>query len=224
MNIAQIYGQGRVAFMGIEVMVAPGSLVPRPETEVLGHAALDCIGSLPAPRIIDMCCGSGNLACALAHHLPGAEIWASDLTASCVQMARLNVERLGHAHHVHVRQGDLFSALTGLGLEDSIDAVVCNPPYISTKRLATERASLLEHEPREAFDGGPYGLTVHQRVLAEAGAFLRPGGWLLFEIGLGQERQVELLFRRARVYEDFGLARDASGDVRVAFGRRRAGE
>lgn len=220
MNIGEIYGQGRIGFMGIEVMVAPGSLVPRPETEILGRAALDCIGALPAPRLIDMCCGSGNLACALAHHLPGAEIWASDLTHDCVEMARRNIARLGYADRVHVCQGDLFAALAGLGLEGSIDAVVCNPPYISTKRLDAERACLLEHEPREAFDGGPYGLTVHQRALAEAGAFLRPGGWLLFEIGLGQERQVELLFRRARSYEAFGLARDAAGNVRAAFGRR----
>jgi release factor glutamine methyltransferase len=221
MNIAQIYGQGRVAFMGIEVRVAPGALVPRPETEVLGQAALDCIGALPAPRIVDMCCGSGNLACALAHRLPGAEIWASDLTASCVEMAKRNADCLDFARRVHVRQGDLFAGLAGLGLEGSIDAVVCNPPYISSRRLEADRAGLLEHEPREAFDGGPYGLTVHQRVLAEAAAFLRPGAWLLFEIGIGQERQVELLFRRARVYGDFGLARDTAGDVRVAFGRRR---
>jgi release factor glutamine methyltransferase len=170
---------------------------------------------------VDMCCGSGNLACALAHRLPGAEIWASDLTAGCVEMAKRNAASLGFARRVHVRQGDLFAGLAGLGLEGSIDAVVCNPPYISSRRLEADRAGLLEHEPREAFDGGPYGLTVHQRVLTEAAPFLRPGAWLLFEIGIGQERQVELLFRRARVYEDFGLARDAAGDVRVAFGRRR---
>lgn len=221
MNVGEIYGQGRIAFMGIEVLVAPGALVPRPETEVLGRAALERIGSLAAPRMIDMCCGSGNLACALAHHLPDAEIWGSDLTASCVEVARRNVERLNFSRRVHIHQGDLFAGLAGLGLEGTIDAVVCNPPYISSKRLETERASLLEHEPREAFDGGPYGLTIHQRVLAEADAFLRPGGWLLFEIGLGQERQVELLFRRARLYEHFGLASDSGGDVRVAFGRKK---
>ena len=220
MNIARIYGEGRVTFMGVELLVAPGALVPRPETEVLGRTALECVGPLPAPRLIDMCCGSGNLACALAHRLPDAEIWASDLTAACVEMAQRNVLRLGYGRRIHVLRGDLFAGLDGLGLEGTIDAVVCNPPYISTKRLESERVGLLEHEPREAFDGGPYGLTVHQRVLAEAGAFLRPGGWLLFEIGLGQERQVELLFRRARIYGHFGLARDPAGDVRVAFGRK----
>jgi release factor glutamine methyltransferase len=222
MNIAQIYGQGRVGFMGIEVLVAPGALVPRPETEVLGRAALERIGALPAPRLIDMCCGSGNLACALAHRLPDAEIWASDLMARCVEIARCNAERLGLSQRVHVLQGDLFASLAGLGLEGSIHAVVCNPPYISTKRLDAERGCLLEHEPREAFDGGPYGLTVHQRVLAQADGFLRPGGWLLFEVGVGQERQVELLFRRARSYGDFGVARDGAGEVRVAFGRKKS--
>jgi release factor glutamine methyltransferase len=100
--------------------------------------------------------------------------------------------------------------------------IVCNPPYISSGRLAGDRARLLDHEPREAFDGGPYGLTIHQRVMKEALPFLKPGGWLLFEIGEGQDRQIALLFQRARAYEAIGLAQNAAGTPRVAFGRVKA--
>ncbi|MET0591289.1 MAG: methyltransferase, partial [Polyangiaceae bacterium] len=88
-------------------------------------------------------------------------------------------------------------------------------PYISTGRLAKDRAGLLELEPREAFDGGPYGLSIHQRVLKEALPFLKPGGALLFEVGDGQARQVSLLFERARAYEGLYSIDDAGGHTRV---------
>lgn len=216
------YVLGRETFMSIELIVAEGALAPREETELLGRSALEALRGVAAPRVIDMCCGSGNLACALARHLPAARVWASDLTDGCVSVARRNVAHVGVAERVVVAQGDLFAGLTGLGLEGSVDAVVCNPPYISQAKLASERAGLLQHEPREAFDGGPYGLSIQQRVVREALPFLRAGGLLLFEIGLGQERQVKVLFERAKAYEDIRLVPNAAGEVRVASGRKRA--
>jgi len=218
------YVTGHEMFMGVELIVAEGALAPREETELLGNTALDVLRSSgsASPRIIDMCCGSGNLACAIAHHLPTARVWASDLTDGCIAVTRRNVEHVGVTDRVVVAQGDLFAGLESLGLEESIDAVVCNPPYISQGKLATDRAVLLEHEPREAFDGGPYGLSIQQRVVKEALPFLRPGGTLLFEIGLGQERQVKMLFDRAKVYEDIRLIANAAGEVRVVSGRKPA--
>ena len=197
-------------FMGVDLLVERGVLLPRQETELLGQTALEHLHE--TARVIDMCCGSGNLACALATRLPRARIWASDLTDACVSLARRNVAHTG-VQNVEVRQGDLFSALEGL--EGTIDLVVCNPPYISQAKLAGERAALLENEPREAFDGGPYGLTIQQRVVKEALPFLKPGGWLLFEIGAGQERQVELLIARTRAYQQIRKVADAAGEVRV---------
>jgi release factor glutamine methyltransferase len=98
---------------------------------------------------------------------------------------------------------------------------VCNPPYISDKRLEGERALLLDLEPREAFAAGPYGLGIHMRVVRDALAFLRPGGALLFEVGLGQDRQVKILFQRAREYERIEVARNAAGEGRVVLGYRK---
>jgi len=221
MIITEVYDKGQVSFMGVDLFVAPGALVPRQETELLGRTALQMIRRLDAatPRVIDMCCGCGNLACGLALQLPRAEIWASDLTAPCVDISRRNVELHGLQDRVRVHQGDLFAAMANLDLEGTIDAIVCNPPYISDKRLADDRAELLFHEPREAFDGGPYGLSVHQRVLRTAPDYLRPGGVLLFEIGVGQGSQVRILFERARVYEEIRSIPDASGEVRVVYGR-----
>ena len=203
-------------FMDVDLLVERGVLVPRTETELLGSTALALLPE--KSRVIDMCCGSGNLACALASRRPHARIWASDLTEACVALARRNAVHTGVAERITVVKGDLFSALQGL--EGTIDVVVCNPPYISQAKLAGERQSLLEHEPREAFDGGPYGLSIHQRVVKEALPFLKPGGHLLFEIGLGQERQVKMLFERTRAYEAPRTVANAAGEVRVVVARK----
>ena len=203
-------------FMEVELLVERGVLVPREETELLGNTAL---ALLPEKgRVIDMCCGSGNLACAIASRSVESRVWASDLTEACVSLAKRNAVHTGVAERVTVVQGDLFSALKDLA--GTIDLIVCNPPYISQAKLAGERAVLLANEPREAFDGGPYGLSIHQRVVREALPFLKPGGWLLFEIGLGQDRQVKLLFERTRAYEDLRTVANAAGEVRVVAGRK----
>jgi release factor glutamine methyltransferase len=220
-RVDEAYRRGVTRFLGVELLAAPGALVPRAETEIVGSAALARLGVADGARVIDMCCGSGNLACAIAVERPASRVWASDLTDGAVELARRNAAHVGVAERVTVVQGDLFAPLGGLGLEGTIDVVVCNPPYISTGRLEKDRASLLEREPREAFDGGPYGLSIHQRVVRDALAFLRPGGWLLFEIGLGQERQVKVLFERTRAYDDVELASDGEGQPRAAMARKR---
>lgn len=201
-----------VAFLGVEVEVGPGALVPREETELLGRAAL---ARLPAGgRFVDVCCGTGNLACALAAARPDARGWALDLTDGAVALARRNVARLGLAARVEVRQGDLLAPMAG---EGPVDLVVCNPPYLSTARLAA-RADLAA-EPREAFDGGPYGVSIHQRVAREARAVLRPGGWLACELGVGQERQLALVLQRAGGYEEIAFLDDEQGRPRVVVAR-----
>lgn len=212
-------------FMGVELELAPDVLVPREETELLGARAVAVLRDIGADAVVvDMCCGSGNLALAIAAAVPAARVWGADLTDGTVALARRNAERLGLGGRVSIRQGDLFGALAGEGLEGRVDAVVCNPPYISTARLEGESAHLLENEPREAFDGGPYGISIHQRLVREAADFLKPGGWLMFEFGEGQHRQVAALVARARAYEPVAFAEDAQGRPRVAVARKLAGQ
>lgn len=212
---------GRTTFLGLEIEVSPGVLVPREETELLARAAIERIAALGgSPSVVDMCTGAGNLACAIASAVPAARVFASDLTDDCVALASRNVARLGLSDRVTVAQGDLFAGLAPFGLENAVDVVVCNPPYISRGRLESQSAHLLAHEPREAFDGGPYGLSIHQRVARDALAFLKPGGPLLFEIGLGQDRQVKVLIQRAKAYGDVVFLNDAQGNPRVAVATR----
>ena len=176
-EVAAAYESGKVGFMGLELFAAPGALVPRKETEILARTAIERLAALASGLarplvVVDMCCGAGNLACAIAVRFPDAQLFATDLTDSCVTLTRRNVEKLGVSARVQVRQGDLFQGLAGAGIEGAVDAVVCNPPYISHSRL--EKRSDLAREPREAFDGGPYGLSnpparhARGRTLSEA--------------------------------------------------------
>lgn len=210
-----------VTFMGLSFETNEGVLVPRAETEILARAALELIGTIEtkSPKIIDMCCGAGNLACSLAHARPDLHVWASDLTDACVALARRNVERLQLGQRVEIHQGDLFASLAGAGLEGNVDLVVCNPPYISTGKLESDSAHLLDGQPREAFDAGPYGFAIHKRVMQDAPAFLRPRSWLVMEIGLGQEKQIESLLKRTKRYEEPRYYRDETGAPRVVAAR-----
>lgn len=214
--------RGLHRFMGIELEVGPDVLVPREETEILGNTALGLLPTDAPATVIDMCCGSGNLALGIASHRPQTTVWGADLTDSTVAAARRNVDRLELGNRVTIMQGDLFASLADQGLEGVADLIVCNPPYISTGRLENESAHLLEKEPREAFDGGPYGIAIHQRLVRDAVAFLKPGGWLAFEFGLGQERQAAALLTRAKAYEPVVFIEDAEGRPRVARARKLA--
>ncbi len=212
-----------VSFMGVDLLVNQEVLAPREETELLGETVLALLRDREGDQtIIDMCCGCGNLSLAVASHVRGTRVWASDLTDGTVAAARANAERLGLGDRVSVVQGDLFAGLAGSGLAGGVDLVMCNPPYISTARLGGDRAHLLEAEPREAFDGGPYGISIMQRLVSEALPFLKEGGWLAFEFGAGQERQARLLIERTKSYDEIAFVNDSAGLPRVARARRKA--
>lgn len=221
-SVQEAQRAGKVTFLGVELLVGPGALVPRAETEILGRQAQSILVDMTSPPedvslvLIDMCCGSGNLACALAAGDRRLRVYAADLTESCIELAQRNIASLGLGDRVSAYRGDLFAALAGVDLAGKVDVIVCNPPYISTGRLSKDRAALLELEPVEAFDGGPYGLSIHQRVIREAPQYLKSGGWLSLEFGVGQEKQVKLLFDRAGAYRDLRFVPDAEGRPRVA--------
>ncbi len=212
---------GYTEFMGIELIAEEGVLAAREETQTLGWTAVkllrDIIASRPNEelRIIDMGCGAGNLTCGIATAVPTVKIFASDVTQECVGLSRKNIEKHAFGNRVTLTCGDLFEPLTSYALDGTIDMIVSNPPYIATGTLSGDRAILLEHEPREAFDGGPYGLTIHQRIIKEAPKLLKPGGWLLFEFGLGQDRQLKILLERSRAFQSVEFVSNELGQLRV---------
>lgn len=213
----------RQHFMGIELLSGPGALIPRRETELLGRAAVAMLRERVArgagALALDICTGSGNLALALASHVPSARVCAADLSEEAVVLARRNVVFTGLGDRVEVRQGDLLSPFDSTEFLGRVDLLVCNPPYISSAKVPAMPAEISGHEPSLAFDGGPFGVRIVQRLIQEAPRFLRPGGRLAFEIGLGQGRAVVQRVTSARRYDEIVPIEDEHGDIRAVTAR-----
>lgn len=216
---------GRQRFMGLELESGGEALIPRRETEILGRAAVAALEALAAesaaPIAIDVCTGSGNVALALAHHVPRARVWGADLSEAAVGLARRNAASLGLAGRVEFRAGDLLAPFDEEAFVGRADLVTCNPPYISSAKVGAMAPEIADHEPRLAFDGGPLGIRILNRLVQEAPRFVRPGGWLAFEVGLGQGRGVRRRVEGHGAWEAVREFPDESGEVRALAARRR---
>ena len=210
---------GRQSFMGVELLAGPEALVPRIETEILGRTALDLVRATDGSTVIDLCTGAGNLAAGVAVAAPHLTIHAADLSTAAVGLARANMLFIGAADRVTLHEGDLFDVLPA-DLHGTADVVICNPPYISSAKVGEMPAEISEHEPRLAFDGGSLGLSIVGRLVQEAPTWLRPGGWLCFEIGLGQGPYWQKRVLRFPGWAEVGSVQDDEGNVRVVTARR----
>ena len=226
-GVPEAYVRGVAPFMGYEFFAEPGTMYPREVSAILVNTVVDLVQSgrlAPPPgrpvHLIDQCGGSANIGCLLALKLPQARVWSTDLMPPSSALARRNVEKHHLGDRVEVATGDLFHALDGRGLEGQIDAITCSPPFISTGRLTKDRAYLLNHEPREAFDAGPYVISMHQHLAKESPAMLRPGGYLVLEYGDGQSKQVESIVNRTRAYDEVRVLTDAAGVARAICARK----
>jgi release factor glutamine methyltransferase len=170
---------------------------------------------------LDVCTGSGNLALALARHEPRCKVVAGDLSPAALGLARRNAEWCGLADRVRFVEGDLFAPFEEASLRGSADLVVCNPPYISTAKAAAMPTEIAEFEPRIAFDGGAFGISILFRLVAGAPQFLKPSSWLCFEVGAGQGEPMATRLARSGSYVAVERVRDAAGEVRALLARTR---
>lgn len=200
------YILGEAPFMGLTLLCRPPVLIPREDSESLVRAALDRL-----PRggsALDLCCGSGAIGIALKRARPDARLFAGDISPDAVRLTRENAFRCGAA--MEIRRGDLFSPFDGL----AFDLILCNPPYIPHKDLQSPQAELA-FEPRLALDGGGDGLAYYRRVFLDAPRYLRPGGFLILEVGDGELGAVSAMaqvdFGPLSLYDDHaGLPRAAA--------------
>lgn len=221
---------GRQTFMGMEMLAGPQALIPRRETELLARAALVHLRAMAQPRVIDVCTGSGNLALAMAQGVPTARVWGADLSPEAVALAEANARHLGLSERVQWRCGDLLAPFDASEANaahgDSADflgrtdLLLCNPPYISSGKLDSMPAEIVQHEPSLAFDGGPFGIRILQRLMKDAPRFLRSGGWLGLEVGLGQGPAVQQWLARTGQFDTPQAVPDDHGQVRYLLAQR----
>ena len=217
------YLTGRQRFMGLDLLAGPQALIPRRETELLGRAVVDKLKSLADEHAdvaaIDVCTGCGNLALAMAHYEPRAMVYGADLSEDAIGLAQRNVHFLGLQDRVQVRCGDLLGPFNEQAFYGRVDLLVCNPPYISSGKLETLPSEIIAYEPRLAFDGGPFGVRILQRLMREAPRYLRFGGWLAFEVGLGQGPAIQQWLAKTGGYDCSETVEDDQGQTRVVMAR-----
>lgn len=210
---------GKQRFMELEVLAHPGAMIPRQETEIVGWAAVRTAQELArereAVRVIDLCTGSGNLALAVAYYEPKAQVVGIDITQDAVHLARQNAHYLHMEDRVTFHCGDLFAPVDTPEYRNQIDLVICNPPYISSAQVDRMPEEIHRFEPREAFDGGPFGIRILQRFLQETPRFLKPKSYLCFEVGAGQGAAIERLLRKNEAYDTIDIYADHHGQTRA---------
>ncbi|MEW5948552.1 MAG: peptide chain release factor N(5)-glutamine methyltransferase [Thermodesulfobacteriota bacterium] len=214
------YILGEQEFWSLSFKVTPEVLIPRPETEILVEAVLNTVKKQGIPpdglTMLDLCTGSGILAVVFAGELPGADIYAVDISKEALSVAMENARRHNVPDSITFLQGDLFAPLDGL----SFDFIVSNPPYISGEMFPGLLPEVRDYEPRLALDGGPDGLDVIRKIIGRSAAHLKIGGRLFLEIGDGQDREVLKEFERRKAFGNVSIIRDYCGINRVVRAQR----
>ena len=209
------YVIGETDFMGLRIQCDSRALIPRPETEELVACAEDFLRARPgAPGVVDVCTGTGCIACALAKRAPHARVKATDISSAALELARANARALGAV--VEFVRSDLLEGVP----DDSVDLVVSNPPYVSAAECGRLPRTVRNFEPRLALDGGPDGLRIISRLVSEAARVLTSAGQIMMEIGDDQADAVTEILCQTTPFQNLTLKSDCAGRVRVALARR----
>ena len=214
---------GRQHFLGMEMLAGPEALVPRKESELLARTAVDLARSMTGARspltAIDVCTGSGNVALAIARHVPEARVHGADISEAAVGLARRNARHLGLDGRVQFSAGDLLAPFDTAEFHGQVDLLSCNPPYIASAKVKQMPDEISAHEPQAAFDGGQFGVAIILRLIQDAPRFLRRGGWLVTEIGLGQGPILAKQLHKNPAFAEVRTMQDEAGAVRVIQAR-----
>lgn len=205
------YLTGSKEFWSMDFEVGSGVLIPRPETEVLVEKALE-LCSEKKEMMVDIGTGCGNVAVALAKEKPGATIMGLDISFQAVRYARKNA--VAHnVPNVEFAVGDLFAPFKKNMMEKECRIIVSNPPYVDEKEWMALEPQIRDHEPKQALVSGEEGTAFIKRLISQAPDYLMPGGYLLFEIGKGQEEKVRSFFNRK--WKRVSCLEDLAGIKRV---------
>ena len=210
------YITGAWEFYGLPMTVTPDVLIPRMDTELLVDTAKELLtGRQMDARILDLCCGSGCITCAIGHELPATRLVAVDISASALEICRKNIatNRLS-SRAICVQADATASPPLSMG---QFDMIISNPPYIASDEIMTLDPSVRDFEPIWALDGGPDGLKFYKAIITHWKALLRSGGALLFEVGEGQAEPVKEMLL-AGGFRSVSTRLDTLGVERVVIG------
>ena len=206
---------GEWEFYGLPLDISESVLIPRPDTETLAEAAIGWLRQQEAPRVLDLCAGSGCLGLAIASQVPGARVVLGELSDGALRVCRQNIRRCGLTGRVTAMQLDaLRPPVQRLG---DFDCIVSNPPYIPSGDIPGLDASVRDYEPHMALDGGADGLDFYRAICAHWRSVLHPGSRLCFEVGIGQADDVLRLMRSVG-FGDLEILPDPAGIPRVVLG------
>lgn len=215
------YLTGKKEFMGLSFKVNPRVLIPRPETEILAGEVIKWLtaqGGGPF-NILDLCTGSGVLAVTLARMLPRCSVWAADISAGALEVAKENARFHGTAERVVFLRGDLWEPVYALG-DVKFSVIVSNPPYIPSRELCMLSREIQENEPLSALDGGMDGLDFYRKIMPGLGNYLAGPGLLALEVGRGQSGEVVSLVSQTGLFKEVNVVKDYSAVDRVVVGIR----
>ena len=213
------YLVGKRGFHDIELYVAPGVLIPRPETEILIEIALREIQKLNRPvNILDLGTGSGAIALAIAHSAPQVLVTATDQSLEALAIANINAEQLGLSDRVQFTQGDWYAALEDEYFSTQFDIILSNPPYIAAGDTHLNEGDL-RFEPASALTDGAGGLSCLKAIISQVGPYLKLGGLVAVEHGFDQSEAVVNLMKAAQL-KQIQVHRDLAGHCRAASGRK----
>jgi len=201
---------GRQEFYGLDFLVTPDVLIPRPETELIVERAIELLTGLPSPRFLEIGVGSGCISVAILKHCPKASATAGDISEPAIEVARRNAAMHGVSERLNILNSDIFENVP----DDQFDLIVSNPPYVPLDEYADLQPEVRDHDPRIAVTDGSTGLTIIERIIDQAPKHLRSGGHLLMEIGYGQHEQVRSLFDPA-IWKADGFVHDLQGIART---------
>jgi release factor glutamine methyltransferase len=212
------YITGHQEFWGLDFLVSPAVLIPRPETEHLVETVLELAREAVRPKVVDVGTGSGCVALALAHERRDAEVYAADVSVEALAVARVNAARLELGERVWFVESNVLEGLADI---HDFDFVVSNPPYVGLNEADKVQRSVFEFEPRLAVFAGDHGLDVIRPLVEQAHRELKPGGWLAMEIGYSMRDEV-LKLLSPTMWEESRVVPDLQGISRVIAARKTA--
>ena len=215
------YLVGRREFYALNFRVTPDVLIPRPETELLVIRLLDLAKAISPDgaglEVADIGTGSGIIAICAAKNLRQARVTAVDISPAALQVAQSNAAEHGVADRMAFVESDLFAAVPP---DARFDIVASNPPYVTAEEMDQLEPTVRNYEPRTALQAGPSGTAIIERLIPEAAGRLKPGGWLLMEIGHQQGPAVEELLQADGRFDEISLTKDLAGQMRLAQSRK----